>query len=69
MTRAPAPAPTPAVTANAFPLPAKFKKDLAAFLTLPNAADVGLISSNAVAALIGSASIAAAQVLDIPPVL
>jgi hypothetical protein len=51
------------------PKPIKLKKDLAAFLTLPNAADVGLISSNAVAALTGSALIAAAQVVEIPPVL
>ena len=69
MTKAPAPAPTPAVIPNTFPLPANFKKALAAFLTLPNAADVGLISSNAVAALIGSCAIAVAQVVDIPPVL
>ena len=60
LTRAPAPAPTPAVTANVFPLPANFKKVVAALLTLLTAPPSTFISFILLPIPIGSLSKASA---------
>ena len=66
MTRAPAPAPTPAVIANVFPLPANFKKVVAAPLTLLTAPPSTFISFILLPIPIGSFSKASAICLAQP---